>query len=101
LGYAIIWEFLVPAERAAAFELAYGPDGPWAKLFARGKGFTELILLKCERGCDRYMTIDRWDSAASFDDFKQEYASEYRALDIELEGLAHTETRLGGFNHPQ
>lgn len=96
--YVILWEFRVPAERCAAFESAYGPDGPWGQLFAQAAGFLGLDLLCCGEQAGRYVTIDRWQSRDHFDAFKRDFAAAYAALDRELEGLAGAETRLGAFD---
>jgi heme-degrading monooxygenase HmoA len=97
LGYAIIWEFVVPPAKMAAFEAAYGTDGAWTHLFRQAFGFIEVKLLRCEDQAGRYLTIDRWASVTAFEDFKRLYAAEYQALDAQLEGLASTEVRVGAF----
>lgn len=96
--YVILWEFRVPAERRAAFESAYGPAGPWGRLFAHAPGFLGLDLLCCCEQAGRYVTIDRWQSRGHFDAFKRDFAAPYSALDRELEGLSSAETRLGAFD---
>lgn len=97
MNYATIWEFLVPEDQQAAFEAAYGPDGPWARLFARAPGFLEVRLLRSREQAGRYFTIDRWQSVAAFENFKSNFAGEYQALDHQLEGLASSEVPIGAF----
>jgi heme-degrading monooxygenase HmoA len=97
LSYAIVWEFVVPPSRVASFEAAYGADGAWTHLFRQAAGFIEVKLLRCEDQTGRYLTIDRWTSAAAFEDFERLFAADYQALDARLEGLASTEARLGTF----
>ena len=94
----MVWEFTVPVQRAAAFEAAYGPDGPWAHLFGRAAGFVGLDLLRCVDHAGKYLTIDRWKSLAAFETFKQTFAADYQILDAQLEGLASTEMRVGAFD---
>jgi heme-degrading monooxygenase HmoA len=98
LTYAIVWEFVAAAQQTADFEAAYGSDGPWARLFQRAPGFVETKLLRCEDRAGRYLTIDRWASLEAFEDFKRAFASDYQALDAQLEALTSTEVRLGGFD---
>lgn len=95
--HAIVWEFWAKAGQEAEFERVYGPEGAWARLFARGEGFlgTELLRDADQRG--RYLTIDRWTSSAAFDAFRQRWAEEYRALDRQCEALRQRETPLGSF----
>jgi heme-degrading monooxygenase HmoA len=92
---ATIWRFRVPAESVVAFEIAYGPDGDWAQLFARAPGFrgTELLRLASEPGV--YVTIDRWDSEADFHAAKRRLEQDYVALDRRCEAYTSEETWLG------
>ncbi|MHA6204942.1 antibiotic biosynthesis monooxygenase family protein [Dyella soli] len=98
MSYAIVWEFLVPEAHRTDFEAAYGPHGLWAQLFARAPGFLEVRLLRSHERSGRYFTIDRWQSAMAFEDFKSHFAKEYQALDRRLEGLASSEAPLGRFD---
>ncbi len=97
MSYAIVWEFVVPPSKIAAFEAAYGTDGAWTHLFRQATGFIEMKLLRCEDQTGRYLTIDRWVSVTAFEDFKRLFVADYQVLDTQLEGLASTETRLGAF----
>jgi heme-degrading monooxygenase HmoA len=45
----------------------------------------------------RYVTIDRWESAAAFDAFRRRYAREFEALDRDCEALTTDERPLGSF----
>src|SRR5262245_5485286 len=96
--HTILWEFHVPVARRAEFEAAYGANGPWPRLFARGKGFVSVELLRCADQAGRYMTVDRWRTRADFDAFKRDFAVDYAALDQQLEGIAEREIRIGGFD---
>lgn len=85
----IVWEYEVNATNAAEFEQAYGPTGAWALLFGRQPGYlgTELV-----RGSDdRYVTIDRWDSSRSFEQFLASWREEYERLDAAMDPLTETE----------
>lgn len=101
MSYAILWEFVVPPPKMAAFEAAYGPDGAWTHLFRQAAGFIDVKLLRCVDQTGRYLTIDRWTSVTAFEDFMRLFAADYQALDSQLEGLALTEVRLGSFEEPQ
>ena len=98
MSYAIVWEFLVPEDQTTPFEAAYGPDGPWSQLFARAPGFLEVRLLRSRDQTGRYLTIDRWQSAGAFENFRKQFATEYQELDRQLEGLASSEAPLGIFD---
>lgn len=98
--HAIVWEFQVRPEQEAEFERVYGPEGAWARLFAGGEGFlgTELLRDVDDRG--RYLTIDRWTSAAAFAAFRDRWADDYRDLDRRCAALTSRETALGAFVAP-
>lgn len=92
---ALVWRFEVRDAERAAFEAAYGPDGAWARLFARGEGFRGTQLLRGEDGA--YLTIDSWRDRAAFDAFLGAHRDAYEALDLETEPLTRCETRIGDF----
>lgn len=85
--HEIIWEFRPAPDRERDFETTYGPAGPWADLFRRADGYlgTELIPPRAPGGW--YRTIDRWDSAAAYERFRQTCRAEYAALDDACESL--------------
>jgi heme-degrading monooxygenase HmoA len=92
-----VWEFQVRPESIAEFERAYGPDGPWAQLFRRSSAYLGTELLRDTDRAGRYLTIDRWASRDAFQQFKQQYAGEYAALDRALEKLTEGEALVGDF----
>ncbi|MGQ0532918.1 MAG: antibiotic biosynthesis monooxygenase family protein [Caulobacteraceae bacterium] len=94
MSHAIFWTYEVAPEHEAAFIDAYNAHGAWAQLFARAPGFIGVELY---RDGGRFLTIDRWQSAAAFEAFQAAFAAEYRALDTKCEALTQSETRLGAF----
>lgn len=95
-----VWTFRPPPEREQHFAEAYGPRGVWAQLFAKASGFRGTSLLQPSEAGGRWMTIDRWASAADLDAFQRDFADRYRALDAELEGMAGEEAFIGAFEEP-
>jgi heme-degrading monooxygenase HmoA len=93
----IVWEFIVREESVEEFQAAYGPQGSWAELFKRGDGFLGTVLLRSDQAQNKFLTIDRWQDEASYESFRQEFATEYAELDARLEGLTVSETRIGAF----
>ena len=59
------YEARVPEE----FERVYGPNGEWAEFFRRGKGYIGTELLRDVEVPGRYLVIDRWESAESYNAF--------------------------------
>jgi heme-degrading monooxygenase HmoA len=92
--YLRIWKYDVDASRAADFEDAYGPDGAWAQLFSGCDGFlgTELFARVDEPG--RYLTVDRFTSAAAWQNFLAELGEAYAELDRRTEGITLDEREL-------
>ena len=96
-GFTVIWRFTIRPELRRQFESIYGPNGRWATLFAKSHDFRGTDLLRSGTEPHTYFTIDRWESEASFKDFKKKFADEYAALDRECEVLTVSETNLGNF----
>jgi heme-degrading monooxygenase HmoA len=92
-----IWKFRPPQGREEEFERAYGSDGIWAALFGKATGYFGTILYRPDHSGGWWITIDRWNSAADFDAFQKHFGEEYRALDIELEGVSGDEEFVGAF----
>ena len=90
-----IWRYRTAEGCEREFERIYGPDGDWAKLFARAPGYLGTELLRAGDGS--YMTLDRWQDQASFDAFKGAYGDEYLTLDTACEALTLEEAALGIF----
>lgn len=94
MSYLIVWTYDVTPGAEADFAAAYGPDGDWAKLFARAPGFlgTELYA-----DAPRFLTLDRWSSKAAFDAFQTAFGDAYAALDQKLAHLTQAQQRIGAF----
>jgi heme-degrading monooxygenase HmoA len=95
--YVIIWEFRVKPGRSHEFVSAYKADGDWAKLFGLADGYAGTELLNSVDDEGRFVTVDRWRHATDFLSFHEQFGEEYRSLDVQLEGLTESETKLGAF----
>jgi heme-degrading monooxygenase HmoA len=93
--HVIVWEFRVRKGREAEFEQAYGPTGEWTALFKRGEGYLGTELLHDTTNRQRYVTIDRWTSPATYEAFRSRWRSEYAAMDSLYEALTEHEVLLG------
>ncbi|MCH7691778.1 MAG: antibiotic biosynthesis monooxygenase, partial [candidate division Zixibacteria bacterium] len=75
--YAYIWEYIVNPDHMDDFLNAYTPDGEWVKLFRGNPGYIKTELL-CDRDNPlRFVTIDYWESADSWQAFLKDNSSEY------------------------
>jgi heme-degrading monooxygenase HmoA len=93
-GLVVAWLYRARPERREDFERVYGPEGVWARLFARSDGFLGTEL---RRDGDRYLVLDQWRSAEAYERFGRVFESEYAALSAETRPLYLEETRLGAF----
>jgi heme-degrading monooxygenase HmoA len=82
-----------------AFERAYGPEGDWALFFRQGRGYIGTELLHDLDEPERYLVIDRWESAEAYDAFLAEHQAEYlrRADESRLHYVQ--ELRFGTFEN--
>ena len=95
--FVVVWEFQVKAGKTEDFERTYGPDGEWAELFRRGKGYRRTELIRDLEVEGRYLTIDFWASRESYARFGEENREQYRAIDKKCEALTEMEALLGTF----
>jgi len=95
--HVILWEFVVQPGREADFEAAYSPAGAWARLFALSPDFLGTELLHSKTHARRYMTLDRWASAESFQHFRETHDAEYLALDKTCSELTENEVEAGAW----
>jgi heme-degrading monooxygenase HmoA len=96
--FVYLWEFTVTAERRAEFERAYGDDGDWVALFRRSPDYLGTDLLRDRGQPGRYLTVDRWRSAAACEAFRELHAAEMAAIDARCVELTLDERHLGDFD---
>jgi hypothetical protein len=92
-----IWKFRPPPEREREFTNAYSGTGPWATLFGKAPSYLGTSLLRSTERDGSWLTVDRWDSAANFENFQREFGEAYLTLDAELEGIAGEEEFIGAY----
>lgn len=97
----VIWEFIVRPSMVRNFELAYGPDGPWAELFEGFPGYRGTALLRDTARPNRFLTVDRWETIEHRAAMLAAAHDEYRQLDQRYSALSESETDLGVFDDIQ
>ena len=80
-----------------AFEDVYGPDGEWAQFFRSGDGYIGTELLHDVEEPDRYLVIDRWESADAYNAFIAAHREEYMERVDATRFHYDSELRLGTF----
>jgi len=99
-GIVIVWEFFVREGCEGEFETVYGAHGDWALLFARSEDYLGTELLRDASAPRRYLTLDRWTTAASFEQLWKSCSAEYAALDARCEAWTEKESKLGVWTVP-
>jgi len=82
---------------AEEFERVYGMEGKWAEFFRAGRGYIGTELLRDVEAPGRYLVIDRWESAAAYNDFVAANREEYMQRVDETRFLYASELRFGTF----
>jgi heme-degrading monooxygenase HmoA len=95
--FQVVWRFRPAPGREAEFVAAYGPDGDWARLFARVRGYRGTVLLRPAGAATDHLVIDRWDSEVDYDAARAALAREYDELDRACEALCAEEALVGRF----
>lgn len=87
--------YRVHASQTRAFEHAYGPVGPWAKLFASVPGFRRIRLFRNRTEPQTYVQIQVWESKSEWLAFLEQRQSDYALLAHELRLLTLEQQLLG------
>jgi heme-degrading monooxygenase HmoA len=95
--YWVVWSFDVKPEHVKAFERAYGPEGEWAELFRRAPGYVGTELRRETDRRAHYLTIDRWNTRADYDRFKEAFSQQYQMLDVRCSKMTEAEKKVGDF----
>lgn len=95
--FVVVWQFEIAEEKIAAFEAAYGPEGPWSKLFRSSPEYLGTELLRDAYVTGSYLTVDRWTSEDAFRAFRKVHDADYESLDRSCDSLTTRETRIGTY----
>ena len=96
--YTYVWEFIVDPAHVEEFQRQYGPSGPWVSLFSRAPGYVDTVLLRDRANPQRFVTIDRWETADAYRSFRSAFSSEYTELDAACAHLTAQEVSLGAYD---
>jgi heme-degrading monooxygenase HmoA len=81
------------------FADAYGPNGEWAQFFRQGTGYIGTELLQDVDELDRFVVIDRWESADAYNTFVTERQDEYLQRSDDSRLYYVQELHLGTFQN--
>jgi heme-degrading monooxygenase HmoA len=91
--------FRYEARDPEAFEQAFGPEGEWAAFFRQGRGYIGTELLRDLEEPERYLVVDRWESADAYNLFLAEHDDEYLRRADESRVHYVQELRFGTFEN--
>jgi heme-degrading monooxygenase HmoA len=91
--------FRYDVHEVEAFEAVYGPEGAWAQFFRSGEGYIGTELLHDVEEPDRYLVIDRWESADAYNAFLAAHQEEYLRRSDEARFHYSQELRFGTFEN--
>lgn len=80
-GFAYIWEYRVRPDAREQFRQHYRPDGRWVQLFRQADGYLGTVLYSDLEDDQRFVTLDRWRSEASFRAFRLRFAASFKKLE--------------------
>ncbi len=92
--YVRVWTYEVAEATVDAFIAAYGAEGDWAQLFGQAQGYLGTELYRGTADPTQFITVDRWESAAAWSAFLQEWGQRYQRLDGRLAGLSTSQRAL-------
>ena len=95
--FVTLWEFEVKPGSEELFERIYGPEGEWAQLFRRDARYRGTRLLRDVGAARVYVTMDSWESRASYEEFREKFAVEYAELDRQCEDMTVGERHPGKY----
>ena len=93
----IIWEYEVRPEKVIGFESNYASTGTWALFFQKSRAYRGTLLLRDPAVAHRYVTIDVWNDAASYEAFREQHAAEYEKIDRICAEFTVSERKIGMF----
>ena len=95
--FVALWEFEVKLGCEERFEMVYGRDGDWAKLFRSDSHYRETRLVQDAFRRGVYFTMDFWESRKAYEALMANHESEYQNLDALSERLTSKEHRIGWY----
>jgi heme-degrading monooxygenase HmoA len=95
--FVALWEFEVKPGCEKRFEKVYGPEGDWARLFRRHPQYQETRLVRDVFRRGVYLTMDFWQSRATYEEFMEGHRKEYEEIEVVGEALTLKERQVGWF----
>jgi quinol monooxygenase YgiN len=95
--YVIIWKYSVHPEHRESFIEYYHADGKWASFFQDAAEYIGSDFFQIEEDKNQFMTIDKWISKESYEQFLENYQQPYLELDKHCDKFTLQEELLGKY----
>ena len=93
--FQTLWEYEIDPQSESDFVAIYGPTGEWVRLFSQYPGFIETELVRSVGRPNRFLTIDRWKSALSYEAFRAQTQNEYELMSPRCSQITHSIRHVG------
>ena len=95
--YIIVWKYTIKPEFRDRFELEYGSEGKWSKLFRESKSYRGSHLHRDVMNPNVYLLIDTWTDKNAYDNFKRVNSLGYEEQSKNFEYLYENEELIGSY----
>ncbi|MFQ5648196.1 MAG: antibiotic biosynthesis monooxygenase family protein [Candidatus Aenigmatarchaeota archaeon] len=92
-----VWKFYVKEGHEDEFVRMNTPGGDWAELFKRSPDYLGTQVGREIDDRRVYLVLDKWATKAAFDDFIEEHAADYAALDARHKKHYDRDENIGFF----
>ena len=95
LDFLIIWRYKVRSEYIELFELEYGNNGAWVRLFNESPDYRGSFLYKDSNLSDTYVVIDCWKDELSYLIFYKLIEDIYSKMNRRFANIYLSEEKIG------
>lgn len=95
--FIILWQYTVNPQRRNEFIEYYHATGKWTTFFSQATEYIGTDFFQTEEDQNQFVTIDKWMSKESYEQFLNDHQQAYQDLDKHCEGLTIQENLVGKF----
>jgi hypothetical protein len=95
--YIVIWQYSVNPQHLQSFIDYYHAAGEWVKFFQPSPQYFGTEFYALAESDYTFITIDKWMTQASYEQFLAEHKEAYQQLDKQCEGFTVEETLIGKY----
>jgi hypothetical protein len=95
--YLIIWKYTVNPTHLQSFIEYYHAAGEWVKFFHQSNHYFGTDFIALDDDENTFVTVDKWMTPASYEQFLEDHKSAYLQLDKHCEGFTIEEKLVGKY----